>query len=162
MDWIEKAGAIDVHEKNYEWRQTIEEVHIQVFVDESTRARDILFQITTTTLTLGLKSAPNSPLVQGELSGSVKSKEAIWTLEENESKNGPGKKVVIVLEKVQKHSNWKSLFKGEEPIDPITSQEIDKKMMLKRFQNENPGFDFSSAEFTGQVPSDPANFLRFD
>ena len=31
-------------------------------------------------------------------------------------------------------------------------------MMLERFQVENPGFDFSQADFNGQVP-DPKNFM---
>ena len=30
--------------------------------------------------------------------------------------------------------------------------------MLERFQEENPGFDFSGASFNGQVP-DPKNFM---
>ncbi|CAN0027242.1 unnamed protein product [Heterosigma akashiwo] len=31
-------------------------------------------------------------------------------------------------------------------------------MMLERFQEENPGFDFSGAEFNGMVP-DPREFM---
>lgn len=30
--------------------------------------------------------------------------------------------------------------------------------MLERFQEENPGFDFSNAEFNGMVP-DPQKFM---
>jgi hypothetical protein len=30
--------------------------------------------------------------------------------------------------------------------------------MIERFQAENPGFDFSGAEFTGNVP-DPKTFM---
>jgi len=37
-------------------------------------------------------------------------------------------------------------------IDPITKESIKKEMMLERFQEENPGFDFRNAEFNGAVP----------
>ena len=33
-----------------------------------------------------------------------------------------------------------------------------KAMILERFQQENPGFDFSGADFNGQVP-DPKTFM---
>jgi hypothetical protein len=29
---------------------------------------------------------------------------------------------------------------------------LKKKMMLERFQEEHPGFDFSGADFNGNVP----------
>lgn len=39
------------------------------------------------------------------------------------------------------------------------AQEATKRqMMLERFQEENPGFDFSGAEFNGSAP-DPRTFM---
>jgi hypothetical protein len=43
-------------------------------------------------------------------------------------------------------------------LNPLEQEEIRKKMMLERFQEENPGFDFSSAEFNGGAP-DPRTFM---
>ena len=38
-------------------------------------------------------------------------------------------------------------------IDAYTKEEVKKKLMLERFQEEHPGFDFSGAEFNGTIPS---------
>jgi len=35
---------------------------------------------------------------------------------------------------------------------------MQKKILLERFGQENPGFDFSGAEMNGMVP-DPKNFM---
>jgi len=43
-------------------------------------------------------------------------------------------------------------------VDPYTQSELQKSLMLERFQAENPGFDFSGADFNGQVP-DPKTFM---
>lgn len=43
-------------------------------------------------------------------------------------------------------------------VDPFTQSEIQKGLMLERFQSENAGFDFSGATFNGQVP-DPKSFM---
>jgi hypothetical protein len=36
---------------------------------------------------------------------------------------------------------------------------MDKQMMLEKFQSENPGFDFSGAEFNGSLPANPSTFM---
>ena len=43
-------------------------------------------------------------------------------------------------------------------LDASTKQEAQKKLMLERFQEEHPGFDFSGAEFSGAAP-DPRTFM---
>lgn len=43
-------------------------------------------------------------------------------------------------------------------LDPLAQEESRKQMMLERFQQENPGFDFSNAEFNGAAP-DPRTFM---
>lgn len=43
-------------------------------------------------------------------------------------------------------------------MDALTSEEVKKRLMLERFQEENPGFDFSNATFNGAVP-DPQSFM---
>lgn len=73
-----------------------------------------------------------------------------------------GKAICLVLQKGIKHQVWLSIVKNEHEIDLLTKDQMEKKMMLEKFQNEYAGFDFSGAEFTGQVPADPANFMKFD
>ena len=43
-------------------------------------------------------------------------------------------------------------------VDPATKEKITQELMLERFQEENPGFDFRDAEFNGAVP-DPRTFM---
>ncbi|KAL3806504.1 hypothetical protein ACHAXA_002813 [Cyclostephanos tholiformis] len=45
-----------------------------------------------------------------------------------------------------------------ESIDPLTKREMQRALMLERFQEENPGFDFRDATFNGEVP-DPRTFM---
>ncbi|RLN93889.1 hypothetical protein BBJ28_00012938 [Nothophytophthora sp. Chile5] len=43
-------------------------------------------------------------------------------------------------------------------LDPMAQEATKRQMMLERFQEENPGFDFSNAEFNGAAP-DPRTFM---
>ena len=38
-------------------------------------------------------------------------------------------------------------------LDPIMQEEVKKNILLERFQQENPGFDFSEAQMNGRVPN---------
>jgi hypothetical protein len=53
---------------------------------------------------------------------------------------------------------WPSVFVGHAPLDPVAIQETNKKMLLQRFGEEHPGFDFSGAEVSGSAP-DPRTFM---
>ena len=44
------------------------------------------------------------------------------------------------------------LGRAGQAVDAFTKESERKKMMLERFQEEHPGFDFSGAEFNGSVP----------
>ena len=56
------------------------------------------------------------------------------------------------------HSSWDSVLEGQFALDPFAKQSVDKKMMLEKFQQKHPGFDFSGAEFSGNLPDNPAAF----
>jgi len=64
----------------------------------------------------------------------------------------------IQLTKAEEATTWASAIAGHE-LTEVERQEDQKRLMLERFQVENPGFDFSDAEFTGNVP-DPRTFMR--
>ena len=68
--------------------------------------------------------------------------------------------IQIVLVKANRGLTWDSALLGRQgaAVDPFTRQDIQKEMMLERFQEENPGFDFRDAEFNGNVP-DPRTFM---
>lgn len=65
----------------------------------------------------------------------------------------------LALSKGSKGVTWPSLLRGQQALDPYAQTEVQKSLMLERFQAENPGFDFSGAEFNGQVP-DPKTFME--
>lgn len=70
------------------------------------------------------------------------------------------KLVIIQLQKAKAHESWVSIIKGQDEVDAMTKESMDKKMLLEKFQRDYPGFDFSGAELTGQLPADPATYLH--
>lgn len=71
--------------------------------------------------------------------------ESYWLIEDEE--------LHIILQKTFKGELWESVFKGHGKVDPLVEEELKKKMLLERFQEEHPGFDFSNAEVNGMVPN---------
>lgn len=142
----------------YEWEQSLEDTTIYVkpppFV---TRGNQIRCQISPTHLKLGLQGG--SKLFLDEPTGGVvDSSESTWSLEEAEV---GGKEICIYLTKAHKGDTWNTALAGNSSaslLDPMAQEEVKRKMMLERFQEENPGFDFRDAQFNGQVP-DPRNFM---
>lgn len=150
-DFQEKSGTIDAYTSRYRWTQTIEDVQITFSLPVGTRGKDVNVAVKNEEIAVRIH---NEAVLQGKLFSRVKSEECLWTIEDNE--------LCLVLVKAKQHESWKSVIAGQDEVDPFTSQEMDKKMMLEKFQREHPGFDFSGAEFSGQVPADPVNFGRFD
>ena len=66
--------------------------------------------------------------------------------------------LTMTLAKARKAETWPSVFKGHGVLDPAATTDVQRQMLLERFQSENPGFDFSGAEVTGSVP-DPRTFM---
>jgi hypothetical protein len=64
----------------------------------------------------------------------------------------------IELTKAEEASTWPSAIAGH-LIDTDKQQADQKRLMLERFQQEHPGFDFSGAQFTGDIP-DPRTFMK--
>jgi len=129
--------------KIYEWEQSLEEIHVYVEVPPGVRAKMLDVKITATQLSIGLKGNP--PFIGEPFAGTVNSSESTWTLD--------GGVLELSLIKGSKGINWASLLVGHTTNDPFTASEVEKSLMLERFQAENPGFDFSGASFNGQVPS---------
>ena len=47
---------------------------------------------------------------------------------------------------------WTGALKGHQALDPMMQDEVKKQILLERFSQENPGFDFSEAQMNGRVP----------
>lgn len=97
---------------------------------------------------MGIKGNP--PFLDEDLGGQVKASESYWMIEDDE--------LHIQLQKMYKAETWGTACKGHAQMDPLTQSEVQKKILLERFQEENPGFDFSGAEVNGNVP-DPRQFM---
>ncbi|EFA83334.1 hypothetical protein PPL_04127 [Heterostelium album PN500] len=136
----------------YEWDQTLEEVNIYIEVPEGVSSKMIACQITSNKLILGIRGNP--PFIDEEFFSTIKQKDSFWTLEDGV--------INITLQKMDKGETWFAALKGhgnQISGDSHLNEEVKKSMMLERFQEENPGFDFSSAEFNGQAP-DPRTFMK--
>ena len=136
-------------------------------------ARDLDVKIATAKLQVGLKGNP--PFLNEEFSFTVKEDESFWTLGARPPRPSPARRspqraervtarraedgvLHIQCEKVKPGEAWPSALKGHQALDAVGQEESKKAMMLQRFQKENPGFDFSGADFNGQVP-DATQFM---
>ena len=126
----------------YEWEQTLTDVHLFINPPKNTSAKQIQCTITASTFRIGLKN--NTPFLDETFQHTVDSTDSFWTMEDGE--------IHITLTKGSRGVTWLCLFKGHAQVDAHTQSEIQKSLMLERFQAENPGFDFSGASFNGSVP----------
>ena len=159
----------------YEWEQSLDEVTIYISaplsqLPKTNTASYINVNISTNKLQVGLKSQPDGEYFINETTfGKVKVNESSWYLDEEGI-------ITIILCKVFRGETWEGVLRGHaasttdannstidgggihETIDPITKHSMQRTLMLERFQEENPGFDFRDATFNGEVP-DPRKFL---
>ncbi|KAK9962904.1 hypothetical protein ABG768_006142 [Culter alburnus] len=137
----ERSGVIPCETAWGSWYQTMEEVFIEVNVPPGTSAKEIKCNIESKHIELRVK---DQQIFKGKLFGSTVSDEATWTLEDK-------KLIQIVLMKTNREAGncWQSLLEGEYAADLWVQDQMQRKLTLERFQRENPGFDFSGAEISG-------------
>eukprot|EP01031_Cornospumella_fuschlensis_P041797 gene41797-51019_t len=128
----------------YEWEQNLTEVLIYIEMPPGVTRKMLDILISPSHLRVGVKGAP--PYIDEDTGGLVKISESTWLIEDGE--------IQITLQKSLKAEAWDCALKGRagSEIDAFTKEEVKKKLMLERFQEEHPGFDFSGAEFNGQIP----------
>ena len=152
----------------YEWEQSLDEVNIYIVPPTGLPANMIDVVISHRHIVIRLKGCP--PFIDEDTGGPVKVKESMWTLTDGE--------ININLQKMNKAEAWSSALAGKsgEEVDELTKEDIKKKLMIERFQEEvkikwplshslkppsydtflftqHPSFDFSGAEFNGMVPN---------
>ena len=133
----------------YEWEQTLEDVTVYVAVPPGTRARDLDVAIGKSTLRVGI--AGNPPYLEHALAETVRPDESVWTLEDGELR--------CELAKVIRGKSWSAPFEAHRASANKEECEADsRRLMLERFQRENPGFDFSDATFD-KPPPDASTFM---
>eukprot|EP00526_Cylindrotheca_closterium_P023586 CAMPEP_0113604510 /NCGR_PEP_ID=MMETSP0017_2-20120614/1832_1 /TAXON_ID=2856 /ORGANISM="Cylindrotheca closterium" /LENGTH=157 /DNA_ID=CAMNT_0000512937 /DNA_START=35 /DNA_END=505 /DNA_ORIENTATION=+ /assembly_acc=CAM_ASM_000147 len=148
----EKTGRF-VYEFNgnavYEWEQTLDDVTIYVkpppFVQ---KGNQIKCQISAKSLKVGLEGGTKW-FIDEPSGGLIDVSESTWSLEEDDHDSSQ-KVISIYLVKANRGAQWNTALMGNGAVtalDPAAQEEVRKEMMLERFQEENPGFDFRDAEF---------------
>ena len=144
----------------YEWEQKLEDVTIYLPAPPVT-SQQIHCQIFPQRLELGVKDLVQQQgkyFLKEETFGLVDVSESTWYLDDAST-------LIIYLAKAKKGEVWDVALRGNTgsknpggnndnattavELDPMSKQEIQKEMMLERFQEENPGMDFRGAEFNG-------------
>ena len=151
---------VDENKLLYEWEQTLEEVNIFIPISSELKTKeDLSVEITGKTIEIKKKKKIGDEdcnvLPKLELYRQTIADESVWTRDQSTGE------MHIQLVKLKKAEPWDAAFKehcratGTNASDETSTKaeadekiEIDRRrMMLARFQKENPGFDFSDAEF---------------
>ena len=148
-DCQERKTFVLNDQTNIEWEQNLTDVLIYIKFLQKIKRSDLEILISTSHLRVALRGV-EKPIIHEEFFDTVIKEDCLWTYENNV--------IEINLNKMRKASLWDSAFKGHGTLDPLFKEKIKKKMTLERFQEEHPGFDFSSAEFSGCAPN-PREFM---
>ena len=146
----------------YEWEQSLSEV--VVYVPTPPVAKLCLdCHIGAHHLRLGLVGAP-TPFIDEPTFGKVDTHESTWCLEQvDDDSNGNNDRpmIVIYLQKAHKGVVWDAVLTGRFPavrLNPVHHEQVQKELLLERYGEDHPGFDFRDADFNGSVP-DPRTFM---
>ncbi|XP_062186085.1 uncharacterized protein LOC133889651 [Phragmites australis] len=135
-------------QKVFEWDQTLEEVNMYIELPKGAPTKLFRCTIQAGHVEVGIRGNP--PYLNHDLTHPVKTDSSFWTIEDGE--------MHITLQKREKGKMWSSPIQGQGILDPYAADQEQKRLMLQRFQEENPGFDFSQAQFSGTCP-DPRTFM---
>ncbi|KAL9716298.1 hypothetical protein Ac2012v2_000744 [Leucoagaricus gongylophorus] len=154
----------------YQWRQELREIEINVPVPQGTRGKDLSVIIQKTKLSVGLRN--QSPILAGDLCKEIKVDDSNWTLQDQKviiitlekvnetwwenvlthhpkidtSKIEPPNSKLSDLDSETRGIVEKMMFDNQQKqLGKPTSDEIKKAEMLKKFQEQHPELDFSSA-----------------
>ncbi|CAM6008581.1 unnamed protein product [Sphagnum balticum] len=158
--------------EKYSWTQTLSEVTVYVHMPLETKSKTVFCEIKKKHLMAGIKG--QAPLVEGELSATVKPNDCFWSLED-------GRTVSVLLTKCNQMEWWKNVIVGDPEINTSkvepensklsdldsdtrstvekmmydqrqkamglpTSDEKEKHDVLKNFMSQHPEMDFSKTK----------------
>uniref|UniRef100_A0A8C2VF39 CS domain-containing protein n=1 Tax=Chinchilla lanigera TaxID=34839 RepID=A0A8C2VF39_CHILA len=132
----ERSGVVPCGRLRGQWYQTLEEVFTEVQVPPGTRAQDIQCGLQSQHVALAVGG---QEILKGKLFDSI-ADEGTWTLED--------RKMVYAA------NCWTSLLESEYAADPWVQHQM--------FQKENPGFDFSGAEISGNYAKGGPDFSNLE
>jgi hypothetical protein len=141
----------------YAWDQNLDEVNVYIPAPPNRPASSFKINIQPQILQVGIKHHDRFFIDERTFS-KVDQSESSWYLDKDEGE------IHVILIKAHRGLVWESVLVGNEgvastgTVDPLTQEKIRKDMMLERFQEENPGFDFRDADFNGAAP-EPREFM---
>ncbi|KAF8783704.1 hypothetical protein HU200_000133 [Digitaria exilis] len=136
-------------QKVFEWDQTLEEVNMYIELRKGVQPSSSAVPSRQAMSRLASVATRHTSMSH-DLAHPVKTDSSFWTIEDGE--------MHITLQKREKGKTWSSPIQGQGVLDPYAADQEQKRLMLQRFQEENPGFDFSQAQFSGTCP-DPRTFM---
>jgi hypothetical protein len=140
----------------YDFEQSLSEVILYIAAPPHL----VVCNIAPNHVQLGLKGGSQFFLDEDTFA-TVDTADSTWCYEDDDSDGGGRKLIVIYLQKAAKGLVWQCALQskhGSASLDPFSLQQVQKKIMTDRWQEENPGMDFRDAEFNGSVP-DPRTFM---
>jgi len=134
----------------YQFEQTLEEVILYIKAPPHvTRGNQITVIIQASHLKVGLAGASSSNqwFLDEPTFNKVDVSESTWSLEDDGV-------ITIYLIKAHRGMLWDAALQGVRAVhlNPLAKEDVKKSLLLERFQEENPGFDFRDAEFNGGIP----------
>ncbi|CDR95483.1 nuclear movement domain containing protein, putative [Babesia bigemina] len=146
---MDSALNVAVNGSNeYRWEQSFDGVVVYVDLPAGLRKADVTVNFSPRELSIRLGKDAE---LKGKLCKNVDTTESTWLI-------GDGK-LEVHLTKAIKGEVWTYIFEGDRCLDELNAEGDKKRLLLERFQNEHPGFDFSGAEFNGMVP-EPRTFMK--
>ena len=117
------------HEGNlvYEWDQNLEDVNIYVKPPPGVTPDMIDCKLTPSHLRLGLRGNP--PFLDEPTGGPIIAKESHFYMVDGE--------ITVAMSKMRKGETWGTALGGRGQVDPFTRQEIQRELMIERFQEES-------------------------
>ncbi|CAE5958682.1 unnamed protein product [Arabidopsis arenosa] len=166
-----KGNGLDL--ETYSWTQNLQEVTVNIPVPSGTKSRSVICEIKKNSLKVGFKG--QDPIIDGEFFNAVKPDECFWNIEDQKvisvlltkqdqmewwkyclkgepeidtQKVEPESSKLGDLDPDIRQSVEKMIFdQRQKQMGLPTSDEIEKKDMLKKFMAQHPGMDFSNAKF---------------
>uniref|UniRef100_A0A7S2YNX7 CS domain-containing protein n=1 Tax=Entomoneis paludosa TaxID=265537 RepID=A0A7S2YNX7_9STRA len=150
----------------YEWEQSLNEVTLYIptpqrIEERALEARDFVCDILPQTLRVGLQRHAGNYFLNQATGGLIDCAASTWTWEAGV--------LTIELQKANKGVVWETACRGggsapPVSLDPMQLEQERQRLLLERWQEENPGMDFRGATFNGSVP-DPRTYMggiRYD
>lgn len=144
-----------INDIEFTWTQSFEEVLLSLPVEPNMAAKSVNIDFRCTELKIQLGDRH----LQEVLENTIVYKECMWYLD-GESSVPSSRSIRLVLIKANPGIVWQKVFSNQcVSLTTIEGNQTKKALLLERFAMENPDFDFSQADISGECVPDARSFL---